>query len=411
MYTTPRMRQASLVGFDTIIASGIDEKLDSHLLHAPKYTYTLAQVCQRLSSGKSITAADIQDSGEYPVYGANGVRGYTSVSNFKGECAIIGRQGAYCGNVHYFSGEAYMSEHAVVAHPNELADARYLAYLLSLMDLSRLQGQSAQPGLSVQTLAKQNIQLPDIATQQRIGNLLGVLDKKIELNCQLNDNLEAMAQALYDYWFVQFDFPDENGKPYKSSGGKMVWNEVLKREIPEGWTNSTVQDYIKIGNGKDHKSVGSGEIPCYGSGGFMFGVAKAIYTGESVLLPRKGSLNNVMLVDGSFWTVDTMFYSEPKMKGAAKYVYYGIQVYDLASMNLGTGVPSMTSTRLYSLKLVGAPYTILAKFDVVVSPLLSKARSLLAENKVLAAQRDFLLPLLMNGQVQVKPLNYRLTAD
>lgn len=304
-----------------------------------------------------------------------------------------------------------MSEHAVVAHPNELADARYLAYLLSLMDLSRLQGQSAQPGLSVQTLAKQNIQLPDIATQQRIGNLLGVLDKKIELNRQLNDNLEAMAQALYDYWFVQFDFPDENGKPYKSSGGKMVWNEVLKREIPEGWTNSTVQDYIKIGNGKDHKSVGSGEIPCYGSGGFMFGVAKAIYTGESVLLPRKGSLNNVMLVDGSFWTVDTMFYSEPKMKGAAKYVYYGIQVYDLASMNLGTGVPSMTSTRLYSLKLVGAPYTILAKFDVVVSPLLSKARSLLAENKVLAAQHDFLLPLLMNGQVQVKPLNYRLAGD
>ena len=211
-----------------------------------------------------------------------------------------------------------------------------------------------------------------------------------------------MAQALYDYWFVQFDFPDENGKPYKSSGGKMVWNEVLKREIPEGWTNSTVKDYIRIGNGKDHKSVGSGEIPCYGSGGFMFGVAKAIYTGESVLLPRKGSLNNVMLVDGAFWTVDTMFYSEPKMKGAAKYGYYGIQVYDLASMNLGTGVPSMTSTRLYSLKLVGAPSAILAKFDAVVAPLLSKARKLLAENKVLATQRDFLLPLLMNGQVQVK---------
>ncbi len=260
----------------------------------------------------------------------------------------------------------------------------------------------------------------DTKTPQR-GEHCGVRKEKLSTGgasaggiAEGNDNLEAMAQALYDYWFVQFDFPDANGKPYKSSGGKMVWNEVLRREIPEGWTNSTVQDYIKIGNGKDHKSVGSGEIPCYGSGGFMFGVAKAIYTGESVLLPRKGSLNNVMLVDGSFWTVDTMFYSEPKMKGAAKYVYYGIQVYDLASMNLGTGVPSMTSTRLYSLKLVGAPYTILEKFDAVVSPLLSKARRLLAENKVLAAQRDFLLPLLMNGQVQVRPqgeLNYHLSAD
>ena len=405
------MKQANLAGFEFMEALGIDVHVDSQWFHGQKQTYTLAQVCQRLSSGKSITASDISESGKYPVYGANGVRGYTSTSNFKGECAIIGRQGAYCGNVHYFAGEAYMSEHAVVAHPNDMADARYLAYLLSLMDLSRLQGQSAQPGLSVQTIGKQKIQLPDIATQKRIGKLLGILDEKIALNQRLNDNLEAMAQALYDYWFVQFDFPDENGKPYKSSGGKMVWNEVLKREIPEGWTNSTVQNYIRIGNGKDHKSVGRGEIPCYGSGGFMFGVAKAIFTGESVLLPRKGSLNNVMLVDGSFWTVDTMFYSEPKMKGAAKYVYYGIQVYDLASMNLGTGVPSMTSTRLYSLKLVGAPSTILTKFDAVVAPLLSKARRLLAENKVLVAQRDFLLPLLMNGQVQVKPLNYHLGAD
>ena len=187
------MKQASLAGFESIEESGIDVQVDSQLLHVQKQTYTLAQVCQRLSSGKSITASDISDSGKYPVYGANGVRGYTSTSNFKGECAIIGRQGAYCGNVHYFAGEAYMSEHAVVAHPNELADARYLAYLLSLMDLSRLQGQSAQPGLSVQTIGKQKIHLPDITTQHRIGKMLGMLDEKIELNRRLNDNLPLAA--------------------------------------------------------------------------------------------------------------------------------------------------------------------------------------------------------------------------
>lgn len=314
-------------------------------------------------------------------------------------------------------GEIALAQRIIVMHTNpDECDSIYLKYFLQ-WDVGKqcvLNKQSGSTvfGISAAELKKTQVTILDsIEEQKNIAQVLSTIDHKIELNRRLNDNLEAMAQALYDYWFVQFDFPDENGKPYKSSGGKMVWNEVLKREIPEGWTNSTVQDYIIIGNGKDHKSVGRGEIPCYGSGGFMFGVAKAIYTGESVLLPRKGSLNNVMLVDGSFWTVDTMFYSEPKMKGAAKYVYYGIQVYDLASMNLGTGVPSMTSTRLYSLKLVGAPYTILAKFDVVVSPLLSKARSLLAENKVLAAQRDFLLPLLMNGQVQVKPLNYRLADD
>ena len=220
-----------------------------------------------------------------------------------------------------------------------------------------------------------------------------------------------MAQALYDYWFVQFDFPDENGRPYKSSGGKMVWNEQLKREIPEGWHCATVRDYIKIENGRDHKKVGAGEIPCYGSGGFMFGVAEPLYEGESVLLPRKGSLNNVMLLDESFWTVDTMFYSRPRMKGAAKYVYYGIRAYDLASMNIGTGVPSMTSSRLYSLKLVGAPAEKLKKFDAVVSPLFKKRKITTLQNTSLGKLRDFLLPLLMNGQVQVRPqgeLNYDL---
>lgn len=355
--------------------------------------------------------------GQYPYYGAQEIVDYIDDYIFDGEYVLIAEDGANLITRNkpiatLAKGKFWVNNHAHIIRNKPHADLRFLLYLLNAHDVSGYITGSAQPKLSQERLASIPFSVPqNRAYQKQVADILTALDDKIELNRRLNDNLEAMAQALYDYWFVQFDFPDENGKPYKSSGGKMVWNEVLKREIPEGWTNSTVQDYIIIGNGKDHKSVGRGEIPCYGSGGFMFGVAKAIYTGESVLLPRKGSLNNVMLVDGSFWTVDTMFYSEPKMKGAAKYVYYGIQVYDLASMNLGTGVPSMTSTRLYSLKLVGAPYTILAKFDVVVSPLLSKARSLLAENKVLAAQRDFLLPLLMNGQVQVKPLNYRLADD
>ena len=87
----------------------------------------------------------------------------------------------------------------------------------------------------------------------------------------MNAKLEQMAKRLYDHWFVQFDFPNENGKPYKSSGGKMVWNETLKREIPEGWEVKRLGDLIEIGNGKDHSKLQSGNIPVYGSGGFMRG--------------------------------------------------------------------------------------------------------------------------------------------
>ena len=115
------------------------------------------------------------------------------------------------------------------------------------MNLNQFQGQSAQPGLSVETLSNIEISLPDIHSQDKIAAVLTALDDKIALNKRINDKLEAMAKLLYDYWFVQFDFPDENGRPYKSSGGKMVWNETLKREIPEGWEVNNlyyIADYI-----------------------------------------------------------------------------------------------------------------------------------------------------------------------
>jgi type I restriction enzyme S subunit len=153
--------------------------------------YTLGDVCSRLSSGKSISASEVTDKGLFSVYGGNGLRGYTDKSNFTGECAIIGRQGAFCGNVHYFSGEAYMTEHAVVVCANEEHNTRYLAYLLSQMNLGRLSGQSAQPGLSVKTLAKQCINLPPLEIQNKIVSVLASLDSKIDCNQKINDNLAA----------------------------------------------------------------------------------------------------------------------------------------------------------------------------------------------------------------------------
>ena len=168
-------------------------------------TYRLGDLCSRIKSGKGIPASEVSTTGEYPVIGGNGIRGYTNTSNFNGVCAVVGRQGAYCGNVRFFSGEAYMTEHAVVIVGNELADTRYLAYLLSIMQLGHLSAQSAQPGLSVQTLSKLSINIPDISTQQRIAGILGSLDDKIELNRRINANLEAQAQALFRSWFVGND--------------------------------------------------------------------------------------------------------------------------------------------------------------------------------------------------------------
>ena len=189
------------------------------------YQFELGQVCSRLSSGKGIAAKEISEHGIYPVFGGNGLRGYSDKKNFEGQCAIIGRQGAFCGNVRFFSGEAYMTEHAVVVCANEKSDIKYLSYLLGTMNLGRLSGQSAQPGLSVKTLSKQVIQLPDISEQRQITKVLSSFDDKIELNAQINHNLEEQAKCLVKSWFVDFE-------PY---GGQVPdsWHEITLSEIAD----------------------------------------------------------------------------------------------------------------------------------------------------------------------------------
>ncbi len=215
-----------------------------------------------------------------------------------------------------------------------------------------------------------------------------------------------MAKQLYDYWFVQFDFPDENGRPYKSSGGEVVWNEKLKREIPEKWSDNTLEYFLNIKNGRDHKHLLCGSYPVYGSGGEMRRVCEWLYDGESVLMPRKGTLNNIMYVNEAFWTVDTMFYSVMKKEHCAKYIYYSIRDIDFTRWDAGTGVPSMTSSTLYSIPIIVPQENVLQAFDEKITPLFVAIKHNSKEISELTKQRDELLPLLMNGQVSV---NYDLS--
>ena len=244
--------------------------------------------------------------------------------------------------------------------------------------------------------------------EQNIGKIVVDIEKKLQLSRAINDNLEKMAKQLYDYWFVQFDFPNENGRPYKSSGGAMVWNEKLKREIPKEWDNCTLEYYLIIKNGRDHKHLGNGIYPVYGSGGEIRKVDSFIYSGESILMPRKGSLNNIMYVNDAFWSVDTMFYSEMKQPHCAKYVFYSIKDIDFTRWDSGTGVPSMTSSTLYSILLVKPDADSLAKFDEIITPLFLMIKKNEMQIVELTKQRDDLLPLLMNGQASV---NYHLSDD
>ena len=250
------------------------------------------------------------------------------------------------------------------------------------------------PHVSLKQIGDFSFQVPDLFTQQRITNILSALDDKIELNHRINKNLEQQAQALFKSWFVDFE-PFQDGKFVNSELGM----------IPERWKAGNLEELVEVKYGKDHKKLASGTIPVYGSGGIMRYVDQYLYNEESVLIPRKGSLNNVMYVNHPFWTVDTMFYTHMKIEGIAKFIYLLISPKDLLSMNSGSAVPSMTVDILNKIAVIIPPTTILQQFESIVKPLFIMAESLQKENYRLAHLRDSLLPKLLSGELKINDLS------
>ena len=388
--------------------------------------YTIGEICSRFSSGKSIKASQISDEGLYPVYGGNGLRGFTDTFNFDGECSIIGRQGAYCGNVRYFKGKAFMTEHAIVAVVNENHNNGYVSNLLSMMNLAQYQGQSAQPGLSVSTLSKITIKLPDLAIQEQCFNVLNLIDKKIQINNQINQELEAMAKTLYDYWFVQFDFPDQNGNPYKSSGGKMVYNQALKREIPEGWGVETLRDFeSKIITGKTPSRANSdnfgGEIPFITIGDIR-GNTFIYSTSESLTDLGASVQQNKYLPEGSLcvsciatvgeigftteWShtnqqINSIVFED---KTHRYYLYFALKNYfenAKASAKTGNTFANMNKEDFSGIRIILPSKEIKNYFHEISEPYFAQIKCLQGQNQELTQLRDWLLPMLMNGQVKV----------
>ncbi|MBF1111579.1 MAG: restriction endonuclease subunit S [Streptococcus sp.] len=389
--------------------------------------YTIGEICSRFSSGKSIKSSQISAEGLYPVYGGNGLRGFTDTFNFDGECSIIGRQGAYCGNVRYFKGKAFMTEHAIVAMVNENHNNGYVSNLLSMMNLAQYQGQSAQPGLSVSTISKITIKLPDLATQEQCFNVLNLIDQKIQINNQINQELEAMAKTLYDYWFVQFDFPDKNGKPYKSSGGKMVYNPELKREIPEGWGVEKLGELAQFKNGINYEKTPSGseKVKIINVRNISSSTIFINQTDlDEIFLENDKSTNfivneGMILITRSGIPGATRLVSELE----AKTVYSGFiiasEVNDLIYKNLifyylknveevlknqsaGTIMKNISQSVLTDMVVSLPPQNVLLKFNSIIDNLLEQMKNVQRQNQEFSQLRDWLLPMLMNGQVRVE---------
>ena len=259
--------------------------------------------------------------------------------------------------------------------------------------------------------------VPELEVQKRIGRILYDIDEEIALNRQINDNLEAMAKQLYDYWFVQFDFPNEECKPYKSSGGTMVWNEKLKREIPQGWIDCNLKDFINLFDSKrvplSSKDRGErhGIYPYYGATGIMDYVNDYIFDGDYILLAEDGSTSDgkgfpiVQYIWGKNWVNNHAHIILPKNEQYTMFTYQMLRSIPAKQIETGSIQKKISQENLCGYK-IALPYSdLMERYENIVSPLWEKRKCCFEEINALTKQREELLPLLMNGQATV---NYHL---
>ncbi|MGD9678996.1 MAG: restriction endonuclease subunit S [Vulcanibacillus sp.] len=347
---------------------------------------------------------------------------------------LISCSGVNYGAIYQLSNNA---EHGVINQAllrvrlnNDVIDDNYFLYLFKSLIMKKITsgtGDSTIPNFpSMDIVKKIEFDLPELIRQKKVGFILSFIDKKIVNNNKINAELESMAKTLYDYWFLQFEFPNEDGKPYKSSGGKMVYNKELKREIPEGWKvenlmDSTLCKDIKAGvDYFDYKNY----LPTANIDG------ENITEGENVTYDNRENRANMQPIKYSVWFA--------KMKNSIKHLTipnnsdWFIEKYILSTgfqglkcsvdslsfihcivnsvwfenykdvLSHGATQEGVNNDDLKNIKFAVPTNNILKQFSNIVLPLLERKFSIIKENQELTSLRDFLLPLLMNGQVTFK---------
>ena len=281
--------------------------------------------------------------------------------------------------------ECCLGQRIVLLKPNySLVDGDYLLYALMSKEVQTQILYNEGTGSTVSNLRIPllcNLPIPyvDRTQQRKISGILANIDHKIALNTAINDNLRQQAQAIYNNMFITCASPT--------------------------WEKGHLSDFVTVKYGKDHKKLANGKIPVYGSGGIMRYAERPIYTRESVLIPRKGTLNNVIYVSEPFWSVDTMFYTEMLRPNVAKFIYHFISGKDLASLNAGSAVPSMTTDILNKMELSIPDDDSLSIFEETVAPMYKSMDGNRKQSKKLAEMRDALLPRLMSGELNVSGID------
>ena len=350
----------------------------------------------------------------------------SSTTIYPQDTILVAMYGATAGKASLLKMEACTNQAICAILPNKDYSPEFIKYNLDTLydHLVGLSSGSARDNLSQAGIKELKLIVPQTKREQEsLVTILSLIDKKIELNRQINDNLEAMAKQLYDYWFVQFDFPNEEGKPYKSSGGTMVWNEKLKRKIPQGWSNGILSDVANITmgqspDGSSYNEDGEGIIFYQGSTDFglrfpdirQYTTSPSRYANKGDILMSVRAPVGALNIANNDCCIGRGLSALSSKIGSMTHLYYLMNDFRLKfeGMNsAGTTFGSITKNELFSLPVIIPTKSVFSEFEQVCEPIFYKQMIIGEEINALTKQRDELLPLLMNGQASV---NYHLSA-
>lgn len=372
--------------------------------------------------------------GPIPVLGSGGVMRYVDQYLYDRESILLPRKGSL-SNIQFASKPFWTVDTLYYTEVDKTkCEPFYLYNYLKLLDLSGLNSGTGVPSMTFGAYYNIKVKLPSLSTQKKIANVLSDLDAKIELNNQINTELEAMAKLVYDYWFVQFDFPDKNGEPYKSNGGKMVYNEVLKREIPERWEVDRLMSLTsKIGDGihGTPKYVAHSEYTFINGNNLKNGFIRMDDGAKKVSFEEyqkhsKGLNDNTLLmsINGTLGNL-AIYNNEKVMLGKSSayinclenhrsycYEYLNQDHMSKVFWNIATGstIKNLSLNSIKNLNILKPNSQLILDYSQITEPLIERRKNLFKENQELASLRDWLLPMLMNGQVSVRE-GYNMVED
>ena len=363
-----------------------------------------------LKYGKMPKKDKIKENG-YPIFSGYRITGYYDEYMLEEEEIIVVARGVGgTGDVKISPPKSFITNLSIILLLKNDINKKFLYYLLKNKNLRILDSGSAQSQITINDLKEYEIFLPNLKLQDKIASVLATLDEKIELNRKINQNLEETAQTLFKRWFIDFEFLNEEGKPYKSSGGKMIESEL--GEIPEGWRVGKLGEIIEIFDSlrkplsKKERDLKEKLYPYYGAAGIIDYVDEYLFDGEYILLGEDGTVVSekgtpiLNFIQEKFWVSNHAHVISEKNKDNS-YLYYLLKNTDIRHIITGAVQPKINQKNLIELKVTISQEELVKKFSNIISNITLKIRNNQKEIKKLTELRDYLLPRLMSGEISV----------